>query len=236
MYTNPAIRKKESEMMFSLSKVLDGIYHLSFDTTINLGSYFLRYQEYYESPKFCNTPFQLIDFIKWYSEQKEGDFTYFTDWSGFNIPVGIITELYPKLTDANDHDDFMYLIAKILLKENDKAYLIGTSQENKKNPSQNFAFDHEIAHGLFYMNDEYKDNMQRLVKKIPNAERLELFRVLTELGYHEHVLIDEAQAYLATGLTEQMEQIQIPAKVIIPFKKMFYKFYHSPPDDISASE
>jgi len=220
MYYSNTKKKAKDKSIFSMSKVLDGIYHLSFDSTINLGAYFLRYQEYYESPRYYNVPFQLIDFLKWYASENDGNFTYFSDWAGFNLPAQVILDLYPQLTDANDHDSFMLLIAKMVLKENDKAYIIGTSHESKS------ALDHEIAHGLFYTNTKYQAEMKRTVKKLPAKIRKGIESVLLEMGYHERVLVDEIQAYMATGVSDRMK---VPSKYQGPFRKVFYKYYQPMP-------
>ena len=209
----------------SLTKIRDGIYHLEFETQQSLTAHFLRYQEYYESPEFCGKPFQLMDFIRWYASQKrDKKFSYFTDWKGFNVPANLILELYPQITDENDHDEFMYCIAKMVVKDspNGKAYLIGTTLETETS-----ALDHEISHGLFYVEPEYRRHMGNLVNSIPFPTREKLRKSLIKMGYAEHVVDDEMQAYLATGLSVKMPKI--PKGTDTPFKKVFKEWKPTPP-------
>jgi len=51
----------------------------------------LRFEEYYESPRFKGRIFTFDEYRKWYVKnspkgKKTGRFTYYSDWSGFNIP------------------------------------------------------------------------------------------------------------------------------------------------------
>ena len=165
-----------------------------------------------------------MDFFKWYCKQNYQDskasdnFTYFTDWAGFNIPVEIVIDLYPKIEDLNDHDKFMYLIAKMVLKEESRAYFIGSSEETSQ------VFEHEIAHGLYYLNDQYRQEMDILVREIPLDTKNGLCKVLTKMGYYDKVIVDEIQAYLSTGPMPEMEVSQeIEDKFVAVFRRFYPK-------------
>jgi len=208
--------------MFSLTKLRDGIYHLEFADPQSLAAHFLRYQEYYESPQFAGKPFQLMDYVRWYaSKKRDKKFSYFTDWSGFNIPANCVLELYPLVEDENDHDVLMHSIAKMVVKDssNGKAYLIGTCPKGKKAQS---VLNHEIAHGLFYVNPTYQKKMMNLVNTIPITLRERLRNSLMKHGYAEHVVDDELQAYLATGWHKKLAKI--PKGTDTRFKQVFREF------------
>jgi len=64
---------------------------------------------------------------------------------------------------------------------------------------------HEIAHGLFYLNKDYKKEMKKLVSELPSDAYGAIKQELKNLGYCSSVYVDECQAYFATGLTEEMK-------------------------------
>jgi hypothetical protein len=74
-------------------KVAEGIYLLRFKTQYELTSTFLRVQEHYESPQFHGRIFTLEQYMDWYVADN-GAFTYFQDWSGFNVPSTAFQPFY----------------------------------------------------------------------------------------------------------------------------------------------
>jgi len=166
--------------------------------------YFLRYQEYYESPssKFRGKAFEIIDFMRWYATKFGGGlFTYPDDWNGFNLPDNIIKDVWDKhISDKNLYDYEMFQAWHECNRraEGEKFYIIGTAGTE--------ALDHEIAHGLFYLNSEYQKKMKALVKALAPEIRKEMNIELKRLGYTPKVYVDEAQAYMATGLTDSFEE------------------------------
>src|SRR5438105_13952294 len=75
------------------SKVAAGIYLLRFKTQYELASTFLRIQEHYESPYFSGKIFSLEQYMDWYAA-RTGSFTYYEDWSGFNVPSNALRPFY----------------------------------------------------------------------------------------------------------------------------------------------
>jgi hypothetical protein len=203
--------------MFSLSKIATGIYHLQFDSQVELNAHFLRFQEFYESPEFCGKQFQLIDYVKWYcSTQAHGHFSYFKDWAGFNFPIENIFNCYKLITDKNDHDELMLSIAKLVVKDNkgSKAYLIGSTGTNQ------VTLEHEIAHALYYLDEEYKEKMSSIVAELPKEIYDNLHDWLINIGYTEHVVVDEIQAFISTGLKD-------PDSVPDDIKRKFIYWFHT---------
>jgi|SRR5690606_2698684 len=214
--------------MFKFSQIHPGIFHLEFKDKIELTAHFLRAQEFYESPKFQGKSFQLMDFIMWYIKEGRPDedgkdiFSYFDDWGGFNIPAEVILQCHAGITDMNDYDRFLHIIAKKALTYAPKAYIIGTSECHSS------AISHEIAHGLFYTNDEYKTKALELIDKTPQDLITSIKEALVNMGYAESVLDDETQAYMSTGLCESIqesiENVERVVKTQIPFIKLFKSY------------
>lgn len=191
--------------------------------------YFLRYQEYYESasPQFRGKSFEILDFMRWYSHKYgKGAFTYPIDWAGFNFPGHIIKDVWDKgITDRNLYDYEMREVYRTCQKQaGDKFYIIGVVRGNG-------ALDHEIAHGLYYLNPEYKKEMQKLVRSLNIDLRKHFCQFLKKIGYTPKVYDDETQANLATTPDMSQATKTFPIKVAKdlgkaqkPFKDIFKKY------------
>ncbi len=195
-------------MLFKFLEIHPGIFHLVFDDKIELISHFLRVQEFYESPKFQRQHFQLMDYIKWYiregSEHKTNKyaFTYFDDFVGFNVPVDVVLECHAGITDMNDHDRFIHEIALKASKmsKTKKAYLIGTFSDSPG------TLEHELAHGLYYLNQDYKNRALKCIVETNYELWFVLRDSLKRIGYCDDVIDDEFQAFMATGLIKRIEE------------------------------
>jgi hypothetical protein len=201
--------------MYSLNKVRPHIWHVEMDCCFELGMTFIRATEFYESanPEFRGElGWTLHDQMKWYSTAeksgrtgKYGAFTYLSDWGGYNVPGRCFEELYPRdlgyyvehIVDWNDYDDRMFSFLREIRKEEpgDSYYLIGTMKDDEKG-----TFGHELAHGYFATDRSYRAVMQRILgSSYHEHAACILQKEILELGYCEDVLLDEAQAYCATG-------------------------------------
>lgn len=154
---------------------------------------FCKVQEFYESPniKFVKKRFSFWDYHRWYSLKNNNSFTYPKDWSGFNFPTKVAIECYKKNKLETPYD---LLMKKILTKiKNKNSYLIGVKSTNT--PTHR----HELCHGFFYTNLDYKKEMLSLNKKLSKKHYQKLKLNLLNVGYNASVVDDEIQAYLATG-------------------------------------
>lgn len=181
---------------FTLKEIKPKIFLLTFTDHYDMCMYFLRYQEYYESasPKFRGKSFEILDFMKWYSAKYgKGAFTYPIDWAGFNFPGHTIKEVWDKgITDKNIYDYEMKEVYKICQESaGDKFYIIGVVKGNG-------ALEHEIAHGFFYLNPDFKKEMVKLVSQLDKGLRKSFNSFLSKIGYTPKVYMDETQANLAT--------------------------------------
>jgi hypothetical protein len=135
------------------------IHLLVFDKQRDLASTFLRFQEHYESPEFAGKIFSLDEYKQWYVEQssrssEDGVFTYYEDWSGFNIPSRILRPFYEGRFDPLSESE--QRILDIFKDEKGIFYIIGLSKDNKK---FQISLEHEVAHGLFFIDSEYREKV-----------------------------------------------------------------------------
>lgn len=207
---------------YILREVKPKIFLVDFRNSYDLAVHFMRYQEFYESasPRFRDKTWYWIDFMKWYSKKHgKGTFTYARDWQGFNIPGDTIEKAWAMgIPDVNDYDKTMFDIA-MQCKDQAKGdfYLIGAT-------GRNGVLKHEIAHGFFYTIPEYKIEMTQLNKALDSTFRKQVNTTLKKMGYNPKVYIDECQAYLATGVSEEFTMpIDREDKPFISVYNRYYK-------------
>lgn len=207
---------------YKLIEVKPRIFFLDFKNQYDCNMTFLRYQEYYESPnpKFRGKPFDLLAFMEWYSQKYgKGAFTYGVDWAGFNIPGQVIRDIWDNgILDRNIYDYEMKFVYDRCRQQypDGKFYVIGAV-------GQEFAMRHEIAHGFFYTQPKYKKEMTKLVKALKPKFRSAIYKELKRIGYASKVYVDECQAYLATGFTENFA-ITLKGENT-PFVKLYNEYY-----------
>ena len=190
--------------MFEIEEIKLNVYHLEYDTQYNLTSSFMRLQEYYESPyeELKGKFFKHETFFDVYTELNHSkEFTYFTDWCGFNIP-GLAAKDFYKLF----HNDFWNkerilfesLKNKIGAKNWRNIYIIGSN----KCVEQKETIVHELAHAYWYLYPDYKKEMESYLndKSLISQNKLDyMFDALKIMGYSTEYFYDEIQAFLATG-------------------------------------
>lgn len=210
-----------------LKCLFPGVYLVTYKDYFDMAISFLRMQEYYENPskKFKNKIFNVLDFMQHYVRQtKKPYFTYPDDYCGYNIPSSVIYEF--NLLDGSklnefEIDLFMHIDKIKKFKNHEDFYLIACHEKDKN------VLKHEIAHGLYFTDPIYKTEMQSLGGSLPKKLRKKIFKVLTEMKYHDSVHYDELQAYMATGLSHELEKIKGIKKHRKYFKKVFKKYYKS---------
>lgn len=214
---------------YTLTKLLPHVYHAHFESGYQLAMHFLRAQEYYESPKFANQLFNLVDYMEWYvTTSEDGTFSYAQDWSGFNVPSWVLHDIYifGDIPDVNKYDKFMEeLVFKIFEDEQGKPfYLIGTSAEGYQGDGDvEGMLDHELAHALYYVDKEYRQVVDELLDALPLYDAF--CKVIADEGYHHRTVHDEVNAYLSTGAVPFLENIW-NEEMSLPFQENFKKFKH----------
>lgn len=177
-----------------LNNLGNNIYAIEESTSEAVAKMFIRLQENYESPKFRNKIFTLDEFKEFYkSIHPKNKFTYYKDWAGFNVPGHIVKRFIDGKFNPLTKEE-----KKLLKKIKDikgKFYLIGyagSSLSTKK---------HEIAHGMFYTNPEYR---REVMKELENFSLTNdpVIRHMRDMGYHEAVVVDEMHAWVLTDKSE----------------------------------
>lgn len=148
----------------------------------------IRFQEHYESPKFKGKVFTLEDYMDWYAPKYGvcGNFTYFNDVLGFNIPSYALQKFYNG--EFNPLTKKETKILEMFENYEDPFYIIATCDDFCESTVR-----HEVAHGLYFINKNYKKNVKKILKEV-NLNPI--YEWLNLKGYHKSHFFDEAQALL----------------------------------------
>jgi len=231
-------KDKSWKLKCDLQKLYPRLYLMKFDDKdrYDMCMTFCRYQEKYESsnPRFRNKDFELVDFMEWYSKDRDGSFSYPNDWAGFNIPNTLFhSQWYHNIRDKNKYDYFMlhayYAIWHDIKYGSDSFFKTGSPTDFGKEgndpkyyligATNDWAISHEFAHGLYYLNPKYKKQMNALTKKLPKKFLDKVNSWLEYIGYTPKVFADETQAYMATGFPESANID--PGKLAKPYEEIF---------------
>lgn len=175
-----------------INEIRKNIFLLTFKNQYEATSTFMRLQEYYESPYkgIKNCCFTLEEYMDRYAKEN-GNFTYNEDWSGFNVPDNIVRNFFKIFGDnLLEKEKELYGKIEFLINDIKNFYLIGVYKDEDLN--------HEIAHGYYYLDSIYKNNMDINTSLIDTNIIRNIKKVLKKFGYCKEVLNDEIQAYLST--------------------------------------
>ena len=156
--------------------------HLIAPNRYELNSTFMRLQEFYESPnpKFRGKAFTHEQYMDWYAycDDKPTDhdaatFSYFEDWSGFNVPGNVVCKFFQSdafwLDMWKKERKLWELLAPTVSRHGESFYLIGTFAEDSGDISRKDVGEivaHEIAHSLWYLSPVYR-KITKLFDRIP---------------------------------------------------------------------
>ncbi|MBP2428849.1 ABC transporter ATP-binding protein [Bradyrhizobium elkanii] len=178
-------------MRIKKHKIATDIYLLQFDTQYELTSTFLRVQEHYESPHFHGRIFSLEQYMDWYAK-RHGNFTYYQDWSGFNVPSTAFRPFYDgKFDPLSEKEKRLLALFRRLQKP---FYVIGIFGRGVT------SLRHELAHALYFVDPVYRERVRAAIEEYSTSP---LERKIAEAGYARHVIPDELQAYLV-GPSEKL--------------------------------
>jgi len=198
-----------------LKLIRDNILYLTFPTQKELTLTLCRPQEFYEcnDSRFRGTVFTFEQFIDHYLDDL-GYLTYFSYWSGFNLPSNILEEFFYKFK-LSDREQLLRDITKPF--KSKPYYLIATKKGDKD------TLDHELVHAHYYLNAVYRQEVNVLVRHMRPELKKQLSKKLKELGYNSTVLIDEINAYMSTSsakyLSESLE-LEITKRDVKPFENL----------------
>lgn len=212
-----------------VKEIKPNIYCVLVDDNYDRAMLFCRYQEFYESPykKFRNKYFTWMEYMRFYKDVwKKKTFTYPEDWSGYNIPSNILQIAHHIFCGETEYDNIMndiywYCVSDVQKKNEGKDvdwYLIGASSKDLR------TLDHEIAHGLYFTNRDYKKDTNKLIKEIKPTHYGKLKKKLIKMGYvsDKKIINDEIQAFMSTGLYNDLDIKELKkyeSKFIKNFKK-----------------
>ena len=157
-------------------------YCVSADSTTELATAFLRFQEHYESPsdQFRGQVFTLGQYKLWY-EKQYGWFSYYTDWSGFNIHSYVLEPFKEGLFDPLLPEE-QNLVSLFVNAPKDKFYIIGANTKD--------VLDHELNHALYAHSYDYYNEVNKTFDA--NLEKIKYaLEHLLDKGYCKYLLYDE---------------------------------------------
>lgn len=190
-------------------EILPNIFLLEFNDQISLMSTFCRFQEHYESPEFRGKIFSLDEFKEWYAKTY-GRWSYYTDWNGCNIPSYVLQPFFEGKFDPLTKQEQM--IVDLFSDKNSPFYVIGIHKDHD-------ALLHETAHGLYYTNEDYRNQVDEILKDYDtSAYESELLK----LGYCSEVLADEVHAYALSG--SKKIKIKLPGQLSSRLMAVFKSF------------
>jgi len=200
----PKLRKRQ---------VLERVFLVESVRQYDLASTFLRFQEHYESPRFRRRVFTLEQFMDWSAGQR-GDFTYYRDWAGFNIPSWVLEPFRAGMFDPLLDKERALL--DLFEGETEPFYVIGAVGDGVH--VDRATLEHELAHALYTTRDAYRRAVRACLRGL-DTDGLE--RDLLALGYCRQVLKDEVHAYLLTEkLRSKRDQLRF-APVRTRLKSIF---------------
>lgn len=201
------------------------VYCIIARNTQELSKIFVRLQEFYESPfkNIRGNHFSLNEFKAIYSKNKNGVFTYYDDWAGFNVPGHVVIKFFEVFTDLSPREKRLKTMLVDALASKEAFYVIGIPSRHRKS-----IWEHEMAHALFYTQPSYKKAMLQHGRKLPKKIQAQVFEKLKRMGYCGPVKHDELQAYMATSRVADLIHWfgqGLMAHHAKPFKDTFQKYF-----------
>ena len=123
--------------------------------------------------------------MDWYA-QRYGNFTYYEDWAGFNVPSSALKPFYEgKFDPLSEKEKELLRLFKGL---RERFYVIGVYGSDGKD-----SLTYELAHALYFTDDRYRKAVQKAMRGYKTTK---LARQIAAAGYANHVIRDEIHAYL----------------------------------------
>jgi len=219
----------------TIKEIFPNAIHLFFETQYEITSTMLRVQEFYESPyeDINGKYFLLEDYMDTYAKEM-GNFTYTTDWSGFNVPGNIFNKFF-KVFNGNLLEKEIHLKRMIdekkkelnIKDDEDNFYVIASYNDDRNSGKE--VLKHEMAHAMYYLDELYKRKMDDIIRGMFVADRDQLIDAIVNKGYNENVALDEIQAYSSTSdmleLVDTFQSEKLPWATILRCKQTFEEYY-----------
>lgn len=196
---------------------------LTFDTRKDLTLSMTRCQEFFENSneRIRGKPFTFYDLINSQMDDN-GNISYYSYFDGFNFSSETYYDWVDSIRDPSGHPDFTQHEYELHLQldirgTRDNFYIIGCLDDNS-------ALDHELAHAMYYLDECYMIKMDQFTARFYShcTEYRSMVRALTVLGYADHVLDDEIQAYMSTSKKKELlKDFGIDTKLLKPLIKEY---------------
>lgn len=201
------------------------IIHIEFDTQYELCSSMLRMEEFYESPydSVRGQYFTLEEYMDIYAKNT-GNFTYFSDWSGFNVPgnsIANFVEIYRNRFREKEIP-LVKAVHPYITKYGTEFYLIATYSDT----NQQGVINHELAHAMYYLDSAYKEECSKIYLRLTDKVRTRMKEKLLQMGYTESVVPDETQAYLSTATDEEIRKHFSLPRTMFKGRKEYIENFH----------
>jgi hypothetical protein len=172
------------------------IIHVSFPSRALVAAACGRFGEFASHPDFKGKVFHWDDLKKWEIE-RYGAFRYLDFWEGFTL-YG--RDLQPFREGRFDPltDDERRLLA-LLDDADDETVVIASAEGDRE------TFSHELVHALYERVADYRDSVDAA---FGGARLPKMHAELRKMSYREDALVNESNAYLATGLEPAMRGLR----------------------------
>lgn len=114
-----------------------------------------------------------------------------SDWGGFNVPGHIVEQFWSLFkNDLLEKEEHLFSHLPSMSAIGADFYVIGMYNKD--------SLDHELAHALYYLNNDYFKTMDDLVESLPKTTKEKIKVWLLKHGYSKPQVQDEIHAYLTT--------------------------------------
>lgn len=197
-----------------LVEIMPRIYHAACKDQGELAMTFLRFQEFYESPRFRGKVFTREEFLAWHATS---GLDPYEEWDGFNVP-GWVWRVF-----AHGSFDPLTPAEQSLVDQTrqiqEPFYVIGTA------PDDTNTMNHELSHALYYLERDYREQVLNILTAAGGADGFPALRdFLKSQDYSDAVMLDEIHAYLLfehTFLEDKGVDIQPYGRVTYLLAKNF---------------
>lgn len=217
------------DTMVKASQPFRGVIHLAYPNQTTLCKAFMRVQEFYESPigDFRGRYFTRQEFKEAYAAENGtgtgyGEFTYYDEWGGFNVPGDVFDEFIRQF-DIDFMEENMVALVQENRTKGEPYYVIGTFVSDT-DPT----LEHELSHAMWYLHEPYRRAARKILEGM--SERfLKRCRIALESnGYHADMVEDEVVAYLSTSrmpeIVDIMECRRVPWSDVLKLQENFEKY------------
>jgi len=140
--------------------------------------------------------FTVEKFIDIYSDEK-GDIDFFSYWEGFNYSKKELSDFDKLFNDKSEREIAIIEAAKEI--DND-GYIICMEEGDE------ITLRHELSHGYFFDNEEYKNKATEIVKSLSQSVFNVYKNYLYQMDYNNENMIDEMHAYLVAYDKEEWDE------------------------------